>query len=146
MVMGGSGKRGLLGYSGIEEMSKQQQENDTTYQMKWGTLPDVYDRQEELRQDREYDSEDEAEKENYKNECHARSFIDDADLSLSDRDDLYDEIPIKKKKVGCCETQKLLSCMIINHRGGIYTFWHESIDALCIVSSFIYMHFAANRG
>jgi len=35
--------------------------------------------------------------------------------------------------------------MIINHRGGLYTFWHESLDALCIVSSFIYMHFAANR-
>ena len=40
---------------------------------------------------------------------------------------------------------RILKCMIINHRSGMYTFWHESIDALCIASSFIYMHFAAQR-
>ena len=35
--------------------------------------------------------------------------------------------------------------MIIDHKSGLYTFWHETIDALCIISSFLYMHFAAQR-
>ena len=55
---------------------------------------------------------------------------------------------IKKRKQNrkiCCDFSKLASAFIIDHRSGLYTFWHESLDALCIVSSFIYAHFAAQR-
>jgi hypothetical protein len=53
----------------------------------------------------------------------------------------------RKRKGGCCaiDAEIILKFFIIDHRGGSYTFWHESLDALCIVSSFMYGHYAANR-
>jgi hypothetical protein len=65
-------------------------------------------------------------------------------LDISDEEILIDDLKPRRKKKGC-DLKKLLEFFIISHRSGLYVFWHEFIDALCIVSSFFYMHFAAQR-
>lgn len=71
--------------------------------------------------------------------------VHNSDLDISDDEVNIDDLKSKKKKKGGCNLQKFFEFFIINHRCGLYVFWHEFIDALCIVSSFFYMHFAAQR-
>ena len=45
----------------------------------------------------------------------------------------------------CFDPEKMIKKFIIDHRGPYYFIWHEVVDFLCIISSFIYAHFAAYR-
>ena len=38
-----------------------------------------------------------------------------------------------------------LEFLVINSDGHAYTIWHECLDFVCIISSFIYVHYAAYR-
>jgi hypothetical protein len=40
---------------------------------------------------------------------------------------------------------KYIKHIVINSQSTYYTVWHEIIDFLCIISSFIYIHYAAYR-
>lgn len=60
-------------------------------------------------------------------------------------DDDAQDIDVRRDGEACCEPEDLIKKFIINHKGSRYFIWHETIDFLCIISSFIYAHYAAYR-
>jgi hypothetical protein len=66
-------------------------------------------------------------------------------MSFDSMDRVREPFILKKPKQSLFDGEKIGKALIVSHQSSMYTFWHESLDMLCIVSSFIYAHFAAQR-
>jgi hypothetical protein len=109
------------------ELTQAQLEMDRHYQFKNGILPQTWKIMEKRKQDAEEDE-------------SIENFTADDDYSEYDT---FSQMGQRNQKKTCCDGAMCIDLLIINHEGSLYLLWHETLDMLCIVSSFIYAHFAA---
>ena len=99
---------------------KRKQERNSRFQVKFGILPEVY---QVISQQKKLMEDDDKEND-------MKGDLDVSQESLLSEEE--DEGPNFEN-------------LIINSDGQAYTIWHEVVDFLCIISSFIYIHYAAYR-
>ena len=93
-------------------------ERDSRHQQKFGILPDIYLMQSSKQEDEP-----------------SKILQHDLSISIESTSSLQSEYaPVD-----------LFELLVINSNGTAYTVWHEIVDFLCIISSFIYIHYAAYR-